>query len=74
MGMKSKCRKCIHGSINFWGYRECWKDNKEPDLTTTIHTANREHDAQCYNKHNDCIHYIRNNFINRLFHKESDNE
>ncbi len=70
MGMKRKCRKCIHGSINFWGYWECWKDNKEIDLINTTNTAKREMDSQRYNNHNDCIHYVRNNFINRLFYKE----
>ena len=55
--MRTECNKCVHGSVNFWGYDECWKYDKELDMETTEHTAKREKDVSVYNHNHDCINY-----------------
>jgi hypothetical protein len=52
-----RCEFCLYGDINWWGYLECWKFDKEIDSLTTEHTAKREKDSTKYNSNYDCPYF-----------------
>jgi len=51
-----KCRKCKHGSSNFWGHDECWKFYSFDDGSIK-HIAIREKDAMRFNPEGECAYY-----------------
>lgn len=51
------CKNCKHSDVNFWGYTECWKFNKELDHRVTFNTAEREKTASVLNTNKRCYYY-----------------
>lgn len=70
---KTYCVNCQYYSLNFWGYIECWKFDRELDMKRTLHTATREKDALRFNQTNDCKYFVRRHFkwFRYLFCKHS---
>lgn len=54
-----RCKDCKYGDINFWGYEECWRVNKNPDYFITKNTAIRENHAMRFEKDGNCPYFIK---------------
>ena len=61
-----KCKDCKYGETNFWGYRECWRFDKQIDMEKTNHTANREKHAMEFNHSGNCEFFEKHRLIQRI--------
>lgn len=53
---KKSCSRCIWGKSNI-DTIECWRFNKEKDVTGYKNTLDREYKRYELNKNNDCTYY-----------------
>ena len=62
----TKCGNCKYGDINFWGYQECWKFDRQVDMERTSHTANRERHTMEFNALDNCKFFEKYGLIKKI--------